>query len=256
MTIRTRMGRSAVALSLMAAATLAQADGLSDLKSALGRLQGPTPVKALVDAKTWNSQGEGKDLDETSGHASVQIEDSARGLQLLLGRDMLARMEQEERSKERDPKAKTPTLTALKEVGSDTLRPMLFAAAGLSRSIDKAVFKSETTDSYNGKPARLLNFELSVDKIPEKDRKYLKSFVGSLDVWIAEDGTPLASRMQQTIAARAYVVVSFDVKNSEETVYGLAGERLVIVKRESRNSSSGMGEKGENRVTRTLQLQS
>ncbi len=242
--------------SLVGFAGLAQADGLGDLKSALGRLQGQGPLKAVVDAKTWSRQGEGKDVEESQGHVSVVVEEGARGLQVLYSKDMLSRLENEERSKERDAKAKTPTLSAMNEVNSSALRPMISAAGSLSRSLEKAIFKSEKADTYNGKPARLLNFALSIDKLSEKDRKYLKSFEGSLDVWIAEDGTPYASRISQVLSGRAFVVVTFDAKNDEEMVYGLVGDRLVTLKRESRNTSSGMGEKGENRVTRTLQVQS
>ena len=55
---------------------LAHADGLADLKSAMTRLQGQTPFKAHVEAKTWNKQGEGKDAEEAQGQASVNIEEA------------------------------------------------------------------------------------------------------------------------------------------------------------------------------------
>lgn len=254
--MRSGIFRMLAGWSLVGFAGLAQADGLADLKSALGRLQGQGPLKAVVDAKTWSRQGDGKDVEETQGHVSVAVEEGARGLQVIYSKDMLSRLETEERSKERDAKAKTPTLSAMNEVNSSALRPMLSAAGSLSRTVEKAVFKSEKADSYNGKSARLLNFAPSIDKLSEKDRKYLKSFEGSLDIWIAEDGTPYASRISQVLSVRAFVVVTFDARNDEEMVYGLVGDRLVTLKRESRNTSSGMGEKGENRVTRTLQVQS
>jgi hypothetical protein len=132
---------------------------------------------------------------------------------------------------------------------------MISAAGSLSRSLEKAIFKSEKADVYNGKPARLLNFELSIDKLSEKDRKYLKKFEGSMDVWIAEDGTPYASRSSQSVSGRAFVVVTFEVKKDEEWVYGLVGDRLVALRKENRDSGSGMGEKGEGKVTKTLQVQ-
>jgi hypothetical protein len=245
-----------VAWSWVALAGAAQADGAADLKSALARLQGQGPLKAVIEAKTWSRQIDGKDTEETQGHVSVVVEEGARGLQVLYAKDLLGRLESEERNKERDPKAKTPTLSALNEVNSSALRPMISAASSLSRNLEKAQFKSEKAETYNGKPARLLNFALSIDKLSEKDRKYVKSFEGSLDVWIAEDGTPYASRLSQTLSGRAFVVVTFDAKNDDEMVYGLVGDRLVTLKRESRNTSSGMGEKGESRVTRTLQVQS
>lgn len=232
-----------------------RADGLSDLKAALVRLQGQTPVKALVEAKTWNRQGEGKDQEETQGLASVSIEESSRGLQVLYSKEMLLKLESEERQREKDKKAKTPTLSALSEVNSSALRPLISAASSLSRSLEKANFKSEKVDSFNGKPARLLNFEMSIDKLNERERKYMKKFDGQIDVWIAADGTPLASRLTQAASGRAYVVISFEMKNEEEWLYGIVGDRLVALKKESKNSGAGMGEKGEGKVIKTLQIQ-
>jgi len=247
----------ALGLTLMLASFsgTAHADGLQDLKAALGRLQGQTPLKAVVEAKTWNRQGEGKDLEETHGAASVSVEEGVRGLQVLYSKEMLAKLETEERLKEKDSKAKTPTLSALNEVNSSALRPMISAAASLTRSMEKAIYKSEKLDSFNGKPARLLNFELSIDKLSEKDRKYMKKFDGNLNIWIAADGTPLASRVTQAVSGRAFVVISFEMKNEEEWIYSTLGDRLVALKKESKNSGSGMGEKGEGKVTKTLQLQ-
>lgn len=235
--------------------TMAQADGLADLKSALGRLQGQTPLKAVVEAKTWNRQGEGKEAEETHGLASVSVEESPRGLQVLYSKDMLSKLENEERQKEKDKKAKTPTLSALSEVNSSSLRPMISAASGLSRTLERANFKGEKADDYNGKPARLLNFEMSMDKLSEKERKYMKKFDGQINVWIAADGTPLASKSSQTVTGRALVVISFEMKSEEEWVYTTVGDRLVALKKESKNSGSGMGEKGEGKVTKTLQVQ-
>lgn len=246
---------NAAIFGLAASFNLAHADGLSDLKAALSRLQGQTPLKATVEAKTWNRQGEGKDVEETHGHASVSIEENPRGLQVLYSKDMLAKLEAEERQREKDGKAKTPTLSALNEVNSSALRPMISAAASLNRSLEKANFKAEKVDVFNGKPARLLNFELSMDKLSEKERKYMKKFDGQLDVWIAADGTPLASRSTQAVSGRAFIVISFEMKNEEEWVYGTVGDRLVALKKESKNSGSGMGERGEGKVSKTLQIQ-
>lgn len=235
----------------------AQADGLADLKAALARLPGQTPLKAIVEAKTWSRQGEGKELEEHNGQVSIMLDDSSRGLQLLYNKDLLTRLETEERAREKDPKAKTPTIAAIKEVNSSELRPMISAVGNLSRALEKAIFKTEKTDaSYNGKAARLLSFEIPVEKLSEKERKYVKKFDGNLEIWIAADGTPMGSRLHQAISGRAFVVISFDTKYEEELVYGVSGDRLIIIKKESKNSGSGAGEKGEMRVIKSLQVQS
>ena len=200
-------------LLLSVLAGTAQADGLSDLKAALAKLQGSAPLKATVEARTWNRQGDGKDLEETSGLAIVNLEESARGLQVLYSKDTLNKLDAEERAKEKDNKAKTPTLNALSEVNSSALRPMIFAGAALSRMMEKAIFKSEKADTYKGQAARVLSFEFSMDKLSERERKFMKKYEGLLDIWIAADGTPLGCKATQNIHGRAYVVISFDIRN-------------------------------------------
>ncbi|MES2069404.1 MAG: hypothetical protein V4488_03585 [Pseudomonadota bacterium] len=238
------------------AAGLAHADGLADLKAALARQQGQTPIKASLEFKTWSRHGEGKELDENNGLGSITVEESARGMQVQYSREVLSRMEAEEQAKEKDAKAKTPTLSALRELNSAELRGMTRAAIALSLVLEKLNFKSERAEAWNGKPARVLSFDASLDKQNEKDKKYVKKFEGSMEIWIAADGTPLASRAHQNISGRALVVISFEAANHEEQVFSLVGERLITVRKETYNSGSGAGEKGESRVIKTLQLQS
>jgi len=240
--------------ALALASQAAHADGQSDLKTALQRLQSTTPLKATLETKIWHRNGEGKDVIETNGQASVAIDDGVRGMQLSYGPEILARMDAESLAVARNPNAKTPTLTAAREFSPNELRPMIYAAGTLSRMLERATFKAEKQDSYQGKPARLLSYELGAETLSERDRKYVKDFEGKLSVWIGADGTPLASRMTQNVHGRAFVVVSFDAKAEEQNVYGVAGERLVTLRQESNNSSGGMGERGEQKVVKTLQL--
>lgn len=233
----------------------AHADGLADLKAALMRLQGQSPLKAVIEAKTWSRQGDGKEQDESNGLASVAVEDGARGLQVLYSKETLSRLEVEEQAKEKNSKSKTPTLSAFREFSSTELRPMISASGSMLRALEKHVFKSEKMESYNGKPARLLSFDMPLEKLPEEARKYVKKFEGSLAIWIAADGTPLASRSSQNMSGRAFVVVSFEQKNDNESVYSQVGDRLITVRKETKSSSSGMGEKGENKIVKTLQVQ-
>jgi hypothetical protein len=247
--------QSLLIATLLLASQAARADGQSDLKAALQRLQTPVPLKATLETRTWHSNGEGKDAVETSGQASVAIDDGARGMQLSYGPEILARMETESQARARNPNAKTPTLNAAREFTPNDLRPMISAAGALSRMLERGAYKGEKADTYQGKPARLLSWEMGADTLSDRDRKYVKDFEGKFSVWIAADGTPLASRMVQNVHGRAFMVVSFDAKYEDTSVYGLAGERLVTLRRETINNSAGMGEKGEDKVTKTLQLQ-
>ncbi len=254
------LSNKVISLALVAGWVLfcgaAQADGLADLKSALTRLQGQTPLKAVLEINRKSRQGDGKDLEENNGKASITLEDGTRGLQVLYGKDLLQRAEAEENAKEKDAKAKTPTLSAMRDISAGELRPMISAAGHLLRKMEKAVFKSEKAQDYNGKPARLLSFDIPLESVPEKDRKYIKKYEGSLDIWISADGTPLASHAKDNASGRAFVVISFETKSEDQSVYSVTGERLITIRKESKSSGSGAGEKGESHITKTLALQS
>jgi hypothetical protein len=254
MTALTRALALAAAMALLAPP--AHADGPADLKAALARLQGSAAVKGQLDLSISRRQGEGAEAEESQAQLSVTLEDGARGLQVLYGRDLLARIDAEQRAVAADPKAKTPTLNAVNELQMPELKRAIAPAPALLRAIDGARFKAEKPEAWNGKPARLLSFELAVDKLPERQRKYVKQFEGGLDIWIAADGTPLASRLRQRVSGRAFVVVSFDSSNDENRSYGVVGDRLVTLRHDTQTSASGAGEKEERKLSSVFQPQS
>ena len=252
---RLTLAPSIALAAMLLVAPLAHADGLSDLKAALARLQAQTPLKATLDVRTSERQGEGADAVEKLGQASVGVEDGARGLQVLYAKDMLARMDAETRQLAHDPKAKTPTAWALGKLESGDVVAVVSAASALSHRLDEAVFKAEKADTWSGRPARLLTFTIPLSTLPEQQRKYIKEFDSALSIWIGADGTPLASATRTLVKGRAFVVVSFEAVDEDSLTYGLAGDRLMTLHSESHSSSSGAGEHGEQRVVKTLQPQ-
>lgn len=243
-------------LAVLAAAPLAHADGLADLKASLARLQGLTPLKATLDVRTIEKDGQGADATEKQGLASLGVEDGARGLQVSYARETLARVDAETRQLARDPKAKTPTAWALAKLETADLLPMVSAASLLARRLDESQFKSEKADTLAGKPARLLTFSIPVTRLPEQQRKYVKEFDSTLSIWIGADGTPLASSVTTNVKGRAFVVVSFEALDESSSTYGVVGDRLMTLRSETHSSSSGAGERGEQRIVKTLQPQS
>lgn len=231
-----------------------RADGLNELKEALTRYPATNAIKAQVDAKTWKRDRDGKNDEEKSGQATLYLEDNAQGLRVQYSKDALNRYSVEEKAREKNTKANTPTLSALAALNLGELRQLTNAAPSLMQQLERSTFKDERIDTYNGKQARLLSFDYGIGALSEKDRKYLKKYDGSLEVWIAADGTPLASRTHQTLSGRAYVVVSFDMKNDEELVYHPIGDRLTVARKESNSSGNGMGEHGESKTTRSLRM--
>jgi hypothetical protein len=242
--------------ALLAAALPAQADGFADLQAALARQQALVPVKGSFRVETWSRQGEANEGSEEQGQAVLNFDDGAQGLRLQFSRDTLQRVEQEERAADRNGKAPTPALTGLRALELADLRRMLSPAAALQSALEEATPKAEVAELWNGQPARRLTYEFGLGRLKERDRKYVNKVDGKLELWIAADGTPLASRSQTALSGRAFVVVSFDSTSHEEQVFQLVQGRLVTVRRENRNRSSGAGEKSENRTLRTILLQS
>jgi hypothetical protein len=234
----------------------AQADGLADLKSALGRMQaqGGVPLKASIEAKTVHRIGEGKSATEDTGSASIAVEDSATGLRLFYGKDMLARLDSEAQALVANPNARTPTTNAAREFTPNDLRPMIGAASVLGRTIERASFKGEKTSTYDGKPARQLSFSVPVETLSDRQRKYIKEFTGGFDVWIGADGMPLASRLQINASGRAFLVVGFDFAADEQAVYTQSGGRLLTARHEALQRQSGAGENSLRRTIKTLHV--
>ena len=101
-------------------------------------------------------------------------------------------------------------------------------------------------------PARRLVFEMPIERLAERDRKYIKRFEARLDVWIAADGTPLASALRVRLSGRAFLVVGFEQQQDFDRQYSIAGDRLLLAREEAHTLSSGAGEKQETRTTRRI----
>jgi len=246
--------RSLLAALLLVPA-LARADGLADLRSALQKLSAPQPIKAQVTLKVQARRGEGSDATLDLGAASLSVEDDAQGLRLQYGADLLARQRAEDVAREQDAKAPTPTNLALQSLGVRDIRSLTAGAETLGRFLARATFKQETATTLSGQPARLLNFDLGPGKMREQDRKYIKDTEGSLEVWIAADGTPLEARSRLALKGRFALVISFESVSNDHMVFARQGDRLLILTRDRVDTASGAGDKGETKLEYALQLQ-
>lgn len=232
----------------------AYADGLADLKAALARLPAETTFNAVIEEKRRSSKG--ITLDEQSTQVNISLDGSPSGVKILYTKDLLARLANEERAKEKDPEAKTPTVDVIGEINSSELRAVISDVGNLPRVLKKARFTFENTkESFNGKPVRLLSFEMPIKKYNGKIRKYIKNYDGTLSVWIAADGTPLVTRINKVISGLLFVV-NFEMENENDGAYDFAADRIFVIKKEAKGRRIGIGEKGQLGAARTLQVQS
>lgn len=244
--------QSLLLLSVLLAAAQAQANSVPELRAQLARQTATAPLKAQVELKSLNRIGEGKDLEETQGEAAASLDDGPQGLRFAFAREAVQRAEREELSRAADPKAKTPTLTALREFTPIKLHDLTSPAARLGRLLDRAKPNGQKAEDWSGKPATRLTFELERAKIAGREAEFVKDYKGTLDVWVAADGTPLAAKTRQVFGGRAYVFFSFEQVQENEYHFGQVGERLVLLKSEERNLGSGTAGKTEMRTSWVL----
>ena len=227
-----RMGgsvRVAVLLGLLAGP--AGADGASDLAGRLQALRSPGPVAATLRLELR--------LERTlhrvtaSGQASVRldVEQDEAGIHVRWPPALLRDADAEERQRDESPDRLTPVREALRELDPARLAHLLDQAgtlAGLTK--DKPV--EEAADGYAGREARRLVYRFR-PRLSWTDAYYLRHSEGRFTVWIASDGTPLASES----------VASFEGKTSRmfgrfkgttriSTRYAVESGRLRVAERD------------------------
>ena len=240
-------------LPLLFACTLVQADTLSDLKGTLTRLNGQEPVKANVVYQFWSQQGDDKKPVITEGKASSTVEEGPQGLRISWSRGLIQTAAQEARAKAQDPEKKTPTRRAIEGLKAVEVADYLNGSEELLRTLEQATVIEEKTDTWQGKPARLLSLKLT-PKLGQDQKKYVKELEASAKVWIGADGVPLAVESKVHVKGRALLVISFEQNEKHEYHFARSGNRLVVVQHVNEQSGSGGGEKGQTKTVMNLNV--
>lgn len=240
-------------LPLLLACALAQADTLGDLKSALAKLNGQDPVKANITYQFWSKQGDDKKPVISEGKATSQAEDGPQGLKLTWSRNLIQTAAQEARAKVQDPEKKTPTRRAIEGLKAVAVSEYLNGSDELIRTLDQAQLIDEKTETWQGKPARLLNLKLT-PRMGEQEKKYVKELEATAKLWVGADGLPLAIQSSVRVKGRALLVITFEQSQKEEYHFARSGNRLIVVQHVSETSGSGGGEKGQTKAVVNLSL--
>lgn len=240
--------------ALLLAGGLLQADSLSDLKGTLAHLNGQEPVKASVDYQFWRKQGEEKNPSITQGRATTFVEDGPQGLKLSWSRAVIQAAQQEAKAQVKDPEKKDATRQAIQGLRALRVSDYLNGAEDLLQTLEQGQLTGETSEVWQGKPAKLLQFKIA-PKLSKQNQKYVKELEATAKVWIGTDGIPLASETQMHMKGRAMLVISFEQREKEAFRFDRVGNRLVVVQHSKESSGSGGGERGESKTIVTLHLQ-
>jgi hypothetical protein len=236
-----------ISLFVLLLPAVAAADGLTDLRTALGRLAATTPVHGTLEVASTSRSNEEDKANE--GKASVGFEIGDGGLHVVYPRAMLTQAAQEARAEARDPERSTPVRSGVSHVRPLHVADLLDGAAALSVILESAQFIQTKPANLGGRPARLLSFKI-VPKLSKSDSKHVKKADGALSVWVGDDGTPLAAERSTSVKA-SLLLISMEFDQKQSWTYTRNGDRLVVTRYEANDKTDGLG---QHSMSHTLEL--
>jgi hypothetical protein len=239
-------------LLFLTAPTLLFADGLTDVRATLQKLQSDQPLRARVEIKTRHSGGESNKQKQSEGVSSLIVESGGEGLKLSWSPDQIRQSRKAAWAETANPDAPKSDIATLKALEAGQALNLLDAADPLRRGLEKAALLEDESDTHKGKPARLLVIRIDLG-LDEEGRKALKSSEAILKLWLDGDGIPVA--MDRNIEARfSKFLIGFKVHEHETREYQRAAGRLVATSATRDSSGSGLGHSDESHTTTTVTL--
>jgi hypothetical protein len=239
-------------LPILLFATSLAADPVGDVRTALGRFPARESVRATYELQQ-SVKNEGKfGNDNFSGRIAVDLEASAAGYHIVVGRTLLDQIEREQQARDRNPKLSTPTTSALREINAVEASDALDFAPSLLRMIDGAKIVSDASGTWAGKPARVLILR-PADRLDPEDAGKVKVAENKLTLWLDAENVPLA--VEHIVNAKfSFLFLKGEMKEKKSWHLARAADRLVRARFESTQNSSGMGQKGNESVVATVRV--
>lgn len=237
---------------LLAVSPMAHADALGDVRTALGRLTGRDPIRATFEVqRTVKSEGK-LDNEKFNGKATVEIEGDANGFRVLFSRPLLDQVSREQLARARNPKQSTPTVSALREVDPIAAADAIDYAPALLRVLDGAKIVEDKNAAWQGKPARQVTFRLA-DREDDDGPGKIKVLENKLTLWLASDHVPLAGDFHYAVKA-SFLIIKGEFKTRENWHFARITDRLVRVRAEQQQNSSGLGQKADENTISTVRV--
>ena len=238
-----------LALALLAALPCA-ADGLSDLRGTLSRLKGGEAIRAMATIQNWSQEGEGKKAHIKQSQSTVQLEDGPNGLRLGWTSSQVQGARKESQLKAMDPETATPNLDSLGALNGLNATAFLSPSDFLLQQLTGATVLEDKSDTWLGKPARLVVFKLD-PAVGAEEKSMIKDRKETLKVWLDGHGVPLATEHAIAIKASKFLI-SFTANNREAHNLAVLGNRLVVQSETKESSGSGMGFSNTSKKVTTL----
>jgi hypothetical protein len=239
-------------LPLLLAPTLIFADGLTDVRATLQKLQSDQPIRARVEIKTRHSGGESSKQKQSEGVSSVIVESGAEGLKMSWSPDQIKQSRKAAWAETANPNAPKSDIATLKALEAGQALNLLDAADPLRRGLERAVLLEDKSDTHKGKPARLLVLRIDL-ALDEEGRKALKSSDAIEKLWLDNDGIPIAT--DRNIEAKfSKFLIGYKLHEHETREFQRVAGRLVATYVTKETSGSGLGHSDESHTIITVTL--
>jgi len=215
----------------------AGAGGKSDLARRLESLHAPAPaaVSLRLDLRLERTVHGKTAKAEASFH--VDVEEGPAGLRVLWEPDLLRQANEEERAHDGDAQRLTPLRDGLKELDPARIGHLLDQAGSLA-GLTKGDLVEEAAEAFAGKEARRLVFRFS-PRLSWTEQYYLRRSEGRFTVWVAADGTPLASASEASFEGKTSRTFGrFKGLATIRTRYAVDGGRLRVAERDTEETNS------------------
>ena len=219
----------------------------------LQKLDNKNTVKALINRTSENTTNNGDDVISSKVSVDIEAEFKQGSIIIHYPQDLLERIDKEKRENEKDPDSPMPIRSAAEDINISEIQNLIAVHEVLIRQLKNAKLVNQSDSRYKEQDAVLLEFDVPPN-MSKQQKKYIKKFSSELRLWLNENGLPLASEMHLKLKGRAFMVVSFQLENSETIEYRVYQNRLLSVLKESYSKNSGTSESGETRSVTTLSV--
>ena len=219
------------------------ADGLTELRATLQKLQSDQLLRAKVEIKSRRAGGENEKQKRSDSLSAVVVESGPDGLKMIWSAEQVKQSRKAAWAETANPDAPRSDVATLKALEAGVALNLLDAADPLRRNLDKATVREDKRENYQGKLARLLVFQIELG-LDEEERKALKSSESYLKLWLDNDGVPMA--MERDIQAKfSKFFVGYRLHEHDTREYQRAGGRLIITHATRDSFGAGLGHSDE-----------
>jgi len=228
------------------------ADAVSDVRGALAGLKAMEPIRGTYELERNGTSAGKLDNDKYGGKVTVDVEGGPAGFQLIFPQNLLDQVEKEQHAEVRNKKTKAQTALALGAIDALETSQAIDFAPVLLRLIEGAKVLSDSTGTWQGKPARAVVLRV-VDRLDDDDAKRMKVLENKLTLWLGTDNVPLAAEHVSN-AKLSFLIFRWEFKEKKSWHLARVTDRLVRLRYEEHQSGSGMGQKTSETTVATLRL--